>query len=106
VPGEKLIPAAGVYVAYATMRGATYPAAVNIGVRPTFGAGGHTVEAHLLGADVNAYGERLDLAFVDRLRDERRFAGADELVAQIRADLAKVNDILSVRPTVDSVDIL
>lgn len=98
VPPEKLIPGSGVYAAFATLRGETYRAAVNIGVRPTFGGGRLLVEAHLLDADVDAYGERIDLAFVERLRDEMRFAGAADLATQIQADLRRAAEVLTPLP--------
>jgi riboflavin kinase/FMN adenylyltransferase len=98
VPPEKLIPGTGVYAAFATLRGETYRAAVNVGVRPTFGGGRLSVEAHLLDAEVDAYGDRLDLAFVERLRDEMRFASAADLVAQIRADLKRAAELLVPSP--------
>ncbi len=86
------LPGTGVYAAIADHRGTTYKAAVNVGVRPTFGGDRLTVEAHLLDAptDLDLYGETLTLHFFDRIRPERRFSGADELVAQIRADIDEV----------------
>lgn len=97
-PSDKLIPATGVYAAYATIRGATYQAATNVGVRPTFGGTVLSVEAHLLQASVEAYGERLELAFVERLRSEVRFSGAAELRAQIVTDIQAARDVLETRP--------
>lgn len=102
LPPEKLIPATGVYAAYATVRGATYQAAVNVGVRPTFGGGGLSVEAHLLGAELDAYGERVELALVERLREEIRFAGAAALQAQIRVDLERARAVLTTGPVATS----
>ncbi|MBW3658927.1 MAG: bifunctional riboflavin kinase/FAD synthetase [Actinobacteria bacterium] len=83
------VPAGGVYAATASVLGAPtdHPAVVNIGTRPTFGGETVTVEAHLLDTDLDLYGTRLVLSFVDRIRDERRFDGPDELVAQIRRDI-------------------
>ena len=49
------------------------PAVVNVGRRPTFGGGETTVEAHVLDFDGDLYGRRVRLAFLARLRDERRF---------------------------------
>jgi riboflavin kinase/FMN adenylyltransferase len=94
VPEDKLVPARGVYAAYATVRGTTHPAAVNIGVRPTFGASTRTVEAHLIDADVALYGEVLTLAFADRLRDEVSFDGPAALVRQIQTDIAAARRVL------------
>ncbi|MBW3621696.1 MAG: bifunctional riboflavin kinase/FAD synthetase [Actinobacteria bacterium] len=84
------VPAGGVYAATASVVGMPdqHPAVVNIGTRPTFGGETVTVEAHLLDVELDLYGTRLALSFVDRLRDERRFDGPDDLVAQISRDIA------------------
>jgi riboflavin kinase/FMN adenylyltransferase len=68
--------------------------AVNIGVRPTVGAGA-SVEVHVLDFDGDLYGARLRLHLVEKLRDERRFGGIDELVAQIRRDLDAARQTLA-----------
>jgi riboflavin kinase/FMN adenylyltransferase len=78
--------APGVYACRATVRGGEHPAVVNVGVRPTFGGDQLAVEAHLLDFKDHLYGARVRLAFVARLREERRFPSADALVTQIRAD--------------------
>jgi hypothetical protein len=75
-----------------------WPGALNIGVVPTFrGSGARSVEVHVLGFEGDLYGSRLDVDLVERLREERRFAGPDELVAQIRADLRAAAAILEGR---------
>lgn len=71
-------------------------AAANIGDRPTV-KGGFAVEAHLLGYDGDLYGKRLRLHVIERLREERRFAGLEELKAQIQIDVAAARDVLSRR---------
>jgi riboflavin kinase/FMN adenylyltransferase len=58
----------------------------NIGTRPTVGAG-FSVETHLFDFDEDLYGDKLRVHLVERIRDERRFASLDELVAQIRRDI-------------------
>lgn len=78
--------ASGVYACRAAVLGTERPAVVNVGVRPTFGGDELAVEAHLLDFKGDLYGSRLRLAFVARLRDERRFPSVEALVAQIRAD--------------------
>ncbi len=82
-----LIPARGVYAAWADVADGTWPAVVNVGVRPTFGGDAEVVEAHLLDFAGDLYGATLRLRFVTRLRDERRFAGIEELSAQIGRDV-------------------
>lgn len=87
---ELLLPANGVYAAHATVGGQRYLAAVNVGVRPTVNGRDRTVEAHLLDYDGDLYGQTLRLAFKQRIRAEQRFAGLDELRAQIQKDVAEV----------------
>lgn len=67
---------------------------MNLGVRPTFGAGASS-EVHLLDWSGELYGRRLRVHVVERLRGERKFAGVDELKAQIASD---VNDARRVLP--------
>ena len=82
-------PAHGVYAARATTSaGETVPAAVSIGVRPTFVTGrGELIEAFLLDFSGDLYGSRLELAFLKRLRGEKRFASVDALIAQMALDV-------------------
>jgi riboflavin kinase/FMN adenylyltransferase len=99
----KLIPADGVYAAWAALYGETpVPAMVNIGTRPTFtgedGEGAQperSMEAHLLSGGRSCYGERIRLFFVDRLRDEQRFADAVALQAQLTQDQKESLDVLA-----------
>lgn len=95
---ELLLPADGVYAAYTWVAGRRYMTATNVGVRPTVNGRERTVEAHLLDFDGDLYGHTLRLAFVDRIRPERRFAGLDELQTQIQADVARVRELLSSVP--------
>ena len=93
------VPAPGVYAGHAEVVGGpgqVHPMVVNIGSRPTFGGRDVTVEAHLLDVDLQLYGAHLGLSFEHRLRDERRFDGVDELVAQIDADVARARELLGV----------
>lgn len=85
VPDEALVcPGHGVYVAKA----GGDCAAVNVGVRPTFGTGRAVlVEAYLLDRDVDLYGETLKIDFISRLRGERRFESVDALVEQMHKDV-------------------
>ncbi len=82
-------PGHGVYAARATTHdGATHAAAVSVGVRPTFVTGrGELVEAYLLDFDGDLYDTELELAFLKRLRGEKRFDSVDALVDQMAADV-------------------
>lgn len=98
---EGLVPADGVYAAWAQVDGDRFPAAVSIGNNPTFEAvPARQVEAHLLSADlgpldVDLYGRTIALDFVDRIRGMERFDSIDALVARITADVEDVRGILS-----------
>ena len=93
-PG-RLIPGGGVYACLASgARLEAHPAVVNVGVRPTFGGGELTIEAHLLDFDGDLYGQALALDFVARLRGEVAFPTIEALVAQIREDVAQARIIL------------
>ena len=85
VPDDRLaIPGHGVYAAFAN----GFPAAVNVGVRPTFETGrGVLIETHLIDREEDLYGKTLRVAFVKRLRGEKRFAGVEELIAQMKIDV-------------------
>ncbi len=96
VPPEKIVPGEGVYAAYASLGGGTYQAAVNVGVRPTFGPGAVLVEAHLIDVKTDLYGQTLELAFVERLRPERRFATVDALREQISLDVSESRRLLEI----------
>jgi len=85
VPDDELVcPGHGVYAAFAN----GIPAAVNVGVRPTFESGrGVLIESYLIDHEADLYGQQLRLAFIARLRGEKRFPGVDELVAQMHLDV-------------------
>jgi riboflavin kinase/FMN adenylyltransferase len=81
------VPGHGVYAAWAHGQ----PAAVNVGVRPTFDSGrGLLVESYLIDFSGDLYGQTLRVAFVERMRGERRFDSVDALVDQMRQDVQQV----------------
>ncbi|HYE88493.1 MAG TPA: bifunctional riboflavin kinase/FAD synthetase [Vicinamibacterales bacterium] len=87
-----LIPPHGVYATVTTIDGQVLPGVTNIGQRPTFGDRlSTTVETHLIGASMDLYGRPLRLAFVQRLRDERKFADIEALQEQISADVRRAS---------------
>jgi riboflavin kinase / FMN adenylyltransferase len=91
VPDDRLqVPGHGVYAGWAH----GHPAAINVGVRPTFQTGrGLLIEAYLLDFDGDLYGQNLRIAFIERLRGEKRFESVDELVAQMRRDVDQARQI-------------
>jgi riboflavin kinase/FMN adenylyltransferase len=87
---NELVPMPGVYATLVSVDGHTFRAVTNVGVRPTFGdALAPTIESHLLDVSPDLYGQTLQVAFVQRLRDEQRFADVDALRGQIAADVAQ-----------------
>jgi riboflavin kinase/FMN adenylyltransferase len=66
---------------------------VHVGPNATFGATAISVEAHLVGFTGDLYGSRLDVDFLERVRDTRRFDSIDELVDRMRADVARAAEI-------------
>jgi riboflavin kinase/FMN adenylyltransferase len=83
---NELLPPFGVYATTMTIDGVVHAGLTNIGLRPTFGEQTPTIETHVLQYSGDLYGRRVRLAFVQRLRDERRFEDVDALRAQIEAD--------------------
>lgn len=93
---ERTIPKTGVYACRVYLGGDNYQAVTNIGFRPTFEDSSilPRVETHLLDYDGDLYGKELHLEFYERLRDERKFTGVGELLAQIQTDIARAREIL------------
>ena len=97
---NELVPPNGVYATAITIDGQVLPSVTNIGQRPTFGDSlATTIEAHVMGQSMDLYGRKVRLAFVQRLRDERKFPDLEALQEQISADVrraARLFDRLSV----------
>lgn len=99
-PHHRLVPGGGVYACRAhTERWGSYPAAANVGTRPTFSSQPNgqnlTVEAHLLDFDRDLYDQVLSLDFIARLRDERAYPTLNALVAQMEKDIARTQALVS-----------
>jgi riboflavin kinase / FMN adenylyltransferase len=96
VPDETLVcPGHGVYACLANGR----PAAVSIGVRPTFKTGrGELIEAYILDFDDDLYGQTLKLEFLERLRGERRFESPQALIEQMHGDVKRTREIAQAHP--------
>jgi riboflavin kinase/FMN adenylyltransferase len=86
----------GVYACRAIIRRKTYSAVTNIGYRPTFGEDleAPRIEAHVLDFSEDLYGDCMELVFIDRLRDEMKFAKVSDLVDQISNDVKQAREIL------------
>jgi riboflavin kinase / FMN adenylyltransferase len=108
--GQRVLPANGVYAVQAQVlerstpdnqilrsAGPIYSAALNLGVRPTLSdrEPQFRAEVHLIDFDGDLYGRELELTFVEKLRDEMRFPGLEDLKAQIMRDIASARQILA-----------
>ena len=91
---DAVVPARGVYAGFVRVGIEEYAACTNVGVAPTFGRAESRVEAYLLDFEGDLYGSVVDVSFVGRIREERRFSGIDELTGQIRRDVEEARLII------------
>ena len=91
--GRQLFPCDGVYAGTVDVYGATYAAAVSVGVKPTFGQHQLTCEAHLIDFDGDLYEHTLDVRMLRWMRDQMAFPNADALVRQLQHDVAGVRQM-------------
>jgi riboflavin kinase/FMN adenylyltransferase len=97
IKSEKVIPATGVYAIIAELEGIRHQGVINIGCNPTFGNEEISAEVHLLDFEGDIYGRDITIFFIDRLRDEIKFKGPEELARQIEKDIERAREILSSR---------
>lgn len=91
VPPGIAVPADGVYAGWLVRAdGSRWPAAISVGSNPTFDGVDRRVEAYALDVEFDLYDERITIEFAERLRGMEKFDSVDELVAQMRADVAAV----------------
>ncbi|NLV73178.1 MAG: riboflavin biosynthesis protein RibF [Chloroflexi bacterium] len=91
---ERVIPTNGVYAAWALVKGERRMAALNIGIRPSFGESERLLEAHLLGYDGDVYNAQLELQLIQYLRPELVFESREALIEQIHQDIALTRQML------------
>ena len=90
----EIMPAHGVYATVTTIEGTARPGITNLGNRPTFGGDETVCESHLFDTKGDFYGKQATVEFVQRVRDERKFASGTELAKQIGRDISEVRNIL------------
>ena len=90
---QELLPARGVYITRTVFEGenCSHRSVTNIGVRPTFNGATLSVETHLLDFQPEASPNRIEVRFWERLREEKKFSGPEQLRAQIAQDIAAAN---------------
>jgi riboflavin kinase/FMN adenylyltransferase len=94
VEPNKLVPALGAYAGRAMAPEGTFVAALSVGYRPTFGGTALRVEAFLLDFEGDLYQQRLELRFIRYLHADIKFPNPEELVDQLRADVADTRRIV------------
>jgi riboflavin kinase/FMN adenylyltransferase len=92
---QTLVPGDGVYAVRVDLGGLSWPGAANVGPNPTFGEQQRKLEIHLIDFDGDLYGQKLDVTFLKRLRETRSFAGLEDLVRQLRNDVADARRIVA-----------
>jgi riboflavin kinase / FMN adenylyltransferase len=90
-----LVPGNGVYAVRVSHEGVPWPGAANVGPNPTFGENVRKIEVHLLGFEGDLYGQSLSVDFIKKIRDTKTFGSAQELIAQIGADIIGVTRALA-----------
>jgi phosphoribosyl 1,2-cyclic phosphate phosphodiesterase len=92
-PEQELLPARGVYVTRTLLEGETQSrrSVTNVGMRPTFNGSGLSVETHLLDYAGEVTAKRIEVRFWKRLREEKKFSGAEELREQIARDIVNAH---------------
>lgn len=92
---DLIIPQKGVYVTRTVYKGMTYQSVTNIGNNPTFKDSDQlSIETNLFDFDSDIYGEVLNIQFLKKLRDERKFSTVNALIDQIKSDIQTARDYL------------
>ena len=94
---QELLPKLGVYATESVVGGKVFRSVTNVGTRPTFDGRGVTVESHLFGFDERISGGAMEVRFHTRLREERKFSGAEELREQIARDIVAAREYFVAR---------
>ena len=102
-PDKELLPAQGVYAVLVDLKGKRYQGVLNIGFNPTFSDKELSIEVFLFDFAGDIYGEKLNVLFVERLRDEIKFAKPEQLVEQIKKDIDQAKTILKMYRFEDSI---
>ncbi|MFN2257845.1 MAG: bifunctional riboflavin kinase/FAD synthetase [Desulfuromonadaceae bacterium] len=91
---KELLPLGGVYAGKVKYNEAEHNAVINIGYKPTFGENSLSIEVHILDFTGDLYHKNMRVYFVERLRDEQKFSGIDELIQAIKKDIHTAREIL------------
>ncbi|MBA1333910.1 MAG: FMN adenylyltransferase / Riboflavin kinase [Firmicutes bacterium] len=91
---DLLLPAKGVYITHTNCRGASFPSITNVGIKPTFSGNKMVIETNIRGLNEEIYNEVIQIEFIDRIRDEKKFENKEELKKQLELDLEYMENYL------------
>jgi riboflavin kinase/FMN adenylyltransferase len=96
VSPDLIVPENGVYVTRTRYQNMTYKSVTNIGHNPTFKEGRQLhIETNIFDFDSDIYGEKLEIEFLKKIRDEKKFPTVNDLIVQIKADVETARKVLS-----------
>ena len=91
----ELLPKNGVFITWAEMCEKKFKSITNVGTRPTFGRNQLLVETHIIDFKEEIYGKTIRVSFIERLRDEKRFANVESLISQISTDVENAKRVFA-----------
>ena len=83
----------GVYAGWTFVNGKKYKSVVNVGIAPTLKNSAKTIETHLLNFDKDIYGQKIEIGFIKKIRNERKFDSKEELIEQIKKDCSYISNL-------------
>ncbi|MEO0198550.1 MAG: bifunctional riboflavin kinase/FAD synthetase [candidate division WOR-3 bacterium] len=95
IPEKKIIPKNGVYAVITEVSGRIFPGACYIGSSPTLGLDRFAVEVHIIGYNEELYGQKVNISFVDFLREDKKFDNVESLKSQIVQDISQAKALIS-----------
>lgn len=93
-PHHEIVPPPGVYVVRVALTSGKFDGILNMGTRPTFGSGEPTIEVHIFNFQKSIYGQNIEITFIKKIRDEKKFRNKEKLLQQIRKDEKQAKKLL------------
>ena len=92
--GNQMLPPSGVYAIQAKLEGGMFNGVTNMGTRPTFDGEKFQIETHLFDFEKIVYGKKIEIFFIEKIRDERKFPNPEMLINQIKQDVVTAKAVL------------
>ena len=93
--GNQMLPPSGVYAIQVKLEGRVFDGVMNMGTRPTFEGEKFQIETYLFDFQKMVYKKKIEIFFIEKIRDERKFPNPEMLVVQIKQDVAAAKAILN-----------